>query len=65
MAKWETSEMLHNTSLESEAIGAASEGSPAARKAAPAITPMPDRRTLQFLIAVIKNSQRRSPSQQN
>jgi hypothetical protein len=66
MAEWETSESLHNDSLTSKATGAAPGGPPHAGKATPTTTPMaPRRRALQFLIAVIKNPQRRGPSQQD
>jgi hypothetical protein len=66
MAEWETSEALHNDRLTSKATGAAPGGPPHARKATPTTTAMaPHRCTLQFLIAVIKNPQRRGPSQQN
>lgn len=66
MAEWETSEAPHNDRLTSKATGAVSGGLPYAKKATPTTAPMaPTRCTLQFLIAVIKNSQRRSPSQQN
>jgi len=66
MADWETSESLHNGRLASKATGAVPGGPPPASKAAPTTTPMAAHPcTLPFLIAVIKNSQRRSPSQQN
>ena len=66
MADWETSESLHNGRLASKATAAAPGGSPPAGKVAPTTTTMaPHRYTLQFLLAVIKNSQPRSPSQQN
>ena len=66
MAESETSRVLHNGSLTSNASDAAMGGSPPARKAVP--TPMlltPHGYTLQFLISIIKNSQQRSPSQRN
>ena len=66
MVESETSRALHNGSLTSKAIGAAPGGPSRARKAAPTPTPMaPHGYTLQFLISIIKNSQQRSPSQQN
>ena len=61
MREIETSRAMHNGRLTSKAIGAAPEGPPPARKAAPTPTPMaPHGYTLQFLISIITNSQQRS-----
>lgn len=66
MADSEISRSLPNGSSTSKAMGAAAGGHPPAREAAPTTSPMaPHRCTLQFLLAVIKNSQRGSPLQQN
>jgi len=60
----ETSRALHNSSLTSQAIGAALGGSSHAGEAAP--TPMaPQGCMLQYLIAAIKKSDRKRPLQQN
>jgi hypothetical protein len=59
MAESEPSRALHDSRLTSEVIGAAL-GSFLASEAAPAPTPMPSPAyTLQFLIAVIKESDRK------
>ena len=66
MVESETSRALHNGRLTSKAIGAAPGGPSHAGKAAPTPTPIvPHGHTLQFIISIIKNSQQRSPSQQN
>ena len=66
MTESKTSRALHNSSLASKAIGAALGGPFRERTAAPTPTPMaPHGYTLQCLISIIKNSQQRSPSQQN
>jgi hypothetical protein len=66
MAESETSRALYNGSLPSEAIAVASQGPPRTQKAASTPSPMtPHGYTLQFLISIIKNSQQKSPPQQN
>jgi hypothetical protein len=66
MAESETSRTLHNDRLTSKASGAALGGPSRASKAMPTPAPMaPHGYTLRFLISIIKNSQQRSPSQQN
>ena len=63
MAENETSRTLYNGGLPSKAIGAGPGGPPPARKITPTPTPMtPHGHTLQFLIAIIKNSQHSSAS---
>ena len=63
MAESKTSLALHDSSLTSQLIGAASAGPSPAREAAPTHTPyVPHGCTLQFLISIIKNSQQRNPS---
>ena len=63
MVECEASRVLHNGSLTSKAIDAASGGHPPTQKAAPTPRPMaPHGYTLQFLISIIKNSQQKSPS---
>ena len=64
MAENETSRVLHDSSLTSITIGAVPGGPPPARNAQPTPAPMaPHTCTLQFLISIIKNSQRGNPSQ--
>ena len=66
MAESETSQTLHNDSLESKAIGVSLGGPSLARRAAPTPAPMaPPACTLQFLISIIKNSQQRILSRHN
>jgi hypothetical protein len=66
MAECETSRALHNGSVTSRTIGAAPGGPLPAKKAAPTPAPIaPHGHTLQFLISIIKDSQRRSPLQHN
>jgi hypothetical protein len=66
MAESETSRVLHNGGLTSNASDAAIGVAPPARKAVPTAMPIaPHRYTLQFLISIIKNSQQRRPSQRN
>ena len=66
MAESETSRSLHTGSATSRAIGEAIGGPPPARKATPKPAPMaPHGYALHFLISIIKQSQQRSPSQQN
>ena len=66
MAESKPSRALHNGSLTPKAIGAALGDSSRGREAAPTLTPMvPHACTLQFLIAVIKKSDRKiSPKAQ-
>jgi hypothetical protein len=66
MAESETSRALHNGRLTPKAIGAPLGGPSRDEKVAPTPTPIaPHGRSLQYIISIIKNSQPRSPAQEN
>ena len=66
MAEGETSRALHNGRLTPKASGAPFGGPSRDEKAAPTPTPIvPHGHTLEYIISIIKNSQPRSPAQEN